>query len=33
MFDACLFLLQAAALALRKVPQCNSSWTNDYIRQ
>ena len=25
--------LQAAALALRKVPQCNSSWTDDYIRQ
>ncbi|GFZ04276.1 dihydrolipoamide acetyltransferase, long form protein [Actinidia rufa] len=24
---------KAAALALRKVPQCNSSWTNDYIRQ
>ncbi|KAL9670474.1 hypothetical protein QQ045_008027 [Rhodiola kirilowii] len=23
----------AAALALKKVPQCNSSWTNDYIRQ
>ncbi|OIW11836.1 hypothetical protein TanjilG_14648 [Lupinus angustifolius] len=26
-------LALAAALALRKVPQCNSSWTNDYIRQ
>ena len=25
--------VQAAALALKKVPQCNSSWTNDYIRQ
>ncbi|KAF2615506.1 hypothetical protein F2Q70_00009964 [Brassica cretica] len=25
--------LQAAALALRKVPQCNSSWTDEYIRQ
>ncbi|KAJ6963721.1 hypothetical protein NC652_002136 [Populus alba x Populus x berolinensis] len=23
----------AAALALRKVPQCNSSWTDNYIRQ
>ncbi|EAZ39503.1 hypothetical protein OsJ_23938 [Oryza sativa Japonica Group] len=23
----------AAALALRKVPQCNSSWMNDFIRQ
>ncbi|GFQ04746.1 dihydrolipoyllysine-residue acetyltransferase component 2 of pyruvate dehydrogenase complex mitochondrial [Phtheirospermum japonicum] len=27
------FVIKAAALALRKVPQCNSSWTNDYIRQ
>ncbi|XP_031092782.1 dihydrolipoyllysine-residue acetyltransferase component 2 of pyruvate dehydrogenase complex, mitochondrial-like [Ipomoea triloba] len=26
-------IIKAAALALRKVPQCNSSWTNDYIRQ
>ncbi|KAI3955929.1 hypothetical protein MKW98_006289 [Papaver atlanticum] len=26
-------VVKAAALALRKVPQCNSSWTNDYIRQ
>ncbi|KAH0652236.1 hypothetical protein KY290_032572 [Solanum tuberosum] len=26
-------VIKAAALALRKVPQCNSSWTNDYIRQ
>ncbi|KAH9623643.1 hypothetical protein KSS87_021987, partial [Heliosperma pusillum] len=25
--------LTAAALALKKVPQCNSSWTDDYIRQ
>jgi len=24
---------KAAALALWKVPQCNSSWTNEYIRQ
>ncbi|KAK9090924.1 hypothetical protein Sjap_024101 [Stephania japonica] len=24
---------KAAALALRKVPQCNSSWTDEYIRQ
>ncbi|KAK9109881.1 hypothetical protein Sjap_017941 [Stephania japonica] len=24
---------KAAALALCKVPQCNSSWTNEYIRQ
>ncbi|KAH9329268.1 hypothetical protein KI387_001376, partial [Taxus chinensis] len=23
----------AAALALRKVPQCNSSWTDEFIRQ
>ncbi|RZC70844.1 hypothetical protein C5167_033989 [Papaver somniferum] len=23
---------KACALALRRVPQCNSSWTNDYIR-
>lgn len=27
------FVIKAAALALRKVPQCNSSWTNEYIRQ
>ncbi|XP_052724726.1 dihydrolipoyllysine-residue acetyltransferase component 2 of pyruvate dehydrogenase complex, mitochondrial isoform X2 [Vigna angularis] len=26
-------VIKAASLALRKVPQCNSSWTNDYIRQ
>ncbi|GMH14224.1 hypothetical protein Nepgr_016065 [Nepenthes gracilis] len=26
-------VIKAAALSLRKVPQCNSSWTNDYIRQ
>ncbi|KAL8211250.1 hypothetical protein R6Q57_005687 [Mikania cordata] len=26
-------VIKAATLALRKVPQCNSSWTNDYIRQ
>ncbi|KAK4801978.1 hypothetical protein SAY86_000181 [Trapa natans] len=26
-------VIKAAALALRKVPQCNSSWTEDYIRQ
>lgn len=26
-------VIKAAALALRKVPECNSSWTNDYIRQ
>ncbi|MCL7048577.1 hypothetical protein MKW94_020635 [Papaver nudicaule] len=26
-------VIKACALALRKVPQCNSSWTNDYIRQ
>ncbi|KAK1320877.1 hypothetical protein QJS10_CPA03g02561 [Acorus calamus] len=26
-------VIKAAALALRKVPQCNSSWMNDYIRQ
>jgi pyruvate/2-oxoglutarate dehydrogenase complex dihydrolipoamide acyltransferase (E2) component len=25
--------VQAAALALRKVPECNSSWTDDFIRQ
>jgi pyruvate dehydrogenase E2 component (dihydrolipoamide acetyltransferase) len=27
------FVIKAAASALRKVPQCNSSWTNEYIRQ
>eukprot|EP00249_Psilotum_nudum_P019632 c27350_g1_i1 orf=294-1853(+) len=27
------FIIKAAALALRKVPQCNSSWTDDFIRQ
>ncbi|KZV58805.1 dihydrolipoamide acetyltransferase component of pyruvate dehydrogenase [Dorcoceras hygrometricum] len=26
-------VIKAAALALRKVPQCNSSWTNDFIRR
>lgn len=26
-------VIKAAALALSKVPQCNSSWTDDYIRQ
>ena len=26
-------MIKATALALQKVPQCNSSWTNDYIRQ
>ncbi|OVA08403.1 2-oxoacid dehydrogenase acyltransferase [Macleaya cordata] len=26
-------VVKAAALALRKFPQCNSSWKNDYIRQ
>ncbi|KAG7577170.1 Peripheral subunit-binding domain [Arabidopsis thaliana x Arabidopsis arenosa] len=26
-------VIKAAALALRKVPQCNSSWTDEYIRQ
>ncbi|XP_061365147.1 dihydrolipoyllysine-residue acetyltransferase component 2 of pyruvate dehydrogenase complex, mitochondrial-like [Gastrolobium bilobum] len=26
-------VIKATALALRKVPQCNSSWTDDYIRQ
>ncbi|CAN8303200.1 unnamed protein product [Cochlearia groenlandica] len=26
-------VVKAAALALRKVPQCNSSWNDDYIRQ
>ena len=25
--------VQAAALALKKVPEVNSSWTDDYIRQ
>jgi pyruvate dehydrogenase E2 component (dihydrolipoamide acetyltransferase) len=27
------FVIKAAALALRKVPECNSSWTDDFIRQ
>uniref|UniRef100_A0ACD5ZJH2 Uncharacterized protein n=1 Tax=Avena sativa TaxID=4498 RepID=A0ACD5ZJH2_AVESA len=27
------FVIKAAALALQKVPQCNSSWINDLIRQ
>ncbi|GLJ45179.1 hypothetical protein SUGI_0950930 [Cryptomeria japonica] len=27
------FVIKAAALALRKVPQCNSSWTDEFIRQ
>ncbi|KAL3637422.1 hypothetical protein CASFOL_018590 [Castilleja foliolosa] len=31
--DNKIWQLLATALALRKVPQCNSSWTNDYIRQ
>uniref|UniRef100_A0A0D9WXZ6 Acetyltransferase component of pyruvate dehydrogenase complex n=1 Tax=Leersia perrieri TaxID=77586 RepID=A0A0D9WXZ6_9ORYZ len=26
-------VIKAAALALRKVPQCNSSWMNNFIRQ
>ncbi|XP_010534922.1 PREDICTED: dihydrolipoyllysine-residue acetyltransferase component 2 of pyruvate dehydrogenase complex, mitochondrial [Tarenaya hassleriana] len=26
-------VIKAAALALHKVPQCNSSWTDEYIRQ
>ncbi|KAK9131244.1 hypothetical protein Sjap_011731 [Stephania japonica] len=26
-------VIKAAALALRKVPQCNSSWTDEYIHQ
>ncbi|XP_004146813.1 dihydrolipoyllysine-residue acetyltransferase component 2 of pyruvate dehydrogenase complex, mitochondrial isoform X2 [Cucumis sativus] len=26
-------VIKAAALALKKVPQCNSSWTDNYIRQ
>ncbi|KAL8153424.1 hypothetical protein V2J09_011184 [Rumex salicifolius] len=26
-------VIKAAALALRKVPSCNSSWTDNYIRQ
>ncbi|XP_026457814.1 dihydrolipoyllysine-residue acetyltransferase component 2 of pyruvate dehydrogenase complex, mitochondrial-like isoform X3 [Papaver somniferum] len=26
-------VIKACALALCRVPQCNSSWTNDYIRQ
>uniref|UniRef100_A0A0D3EZJ9 Acetyltransferase component of pyruvate dehydrogenase complex n=1 Tax=Oryza barthii TaxID=65489 RepID=A0A0D3EZJ9_9ORYZ len=26
-------VIKAAALALRKVPQCNSSWMSDFIRQ
>ncbi|KAG1360793.1 Dihydrolipoyllysine-residue acetyltransferase component 3 of pyruvate dehydrogenase complex, mitochondrial [Cocos nucifera] len=26
-------VIKAAALALRKVPQCNSSWMNDFIRR
>ncbi|KAJ1424511.1 Single hybrid motif [Sesbania bispinosa] len=26
-------VIKATALALRKVPQCNSSWADDYIRQ
>ncbi|KAH7438294.1 hypothetical protein KP509_04G008900 [Ceratopteris richardii] len=27
------FVLKAAAMALKKVPECNSSWTDEYIRQ
>ncbi|XP_042434024.1 dihydrolipoyllysine-residue acetyltransferase component 3 of pyruvate dehydrogenase complex, mitochondrial-like [Zingiber officinale] len=26
-------VIKATALALRKIPQCNSSWMNDFIRQ
>ncbi|KAF5745530.1 hypothetical protein HS088_TW07G01121 [Tripterygium wilfordii] len=26
-------VIKAAAMALRRVPQCNSSWTDDFIRQ
>ncbi|KAJ4717854.1 Acetyltransferase component of pyruvate dehydrogenase complex [Melia azedarach] len=26
-------VIKAAALALRKIPRCNSSWTDEYIRQ
>ncbi|KAG0467108.1 hypothetical protein HPP92_018100 [Vanilla planifolia] len=26
-------VIKAAALALQKIPQCNSSWMNDFIRQ
>lgn len=28
-----LVVLQAAALALKKVPEVNSTWTDEYIRQ
>ncbi|BBM98198.1 pyruvate dehydrogenase E2 component (dihydrolipoyllysine-residue acetyltransferase) [Marchantia polymorpha subsp. ruderalis] len=27
------FVIKAAALATKKVPECNSSWTDDFIRQ
>lgn len=27
------FVIKAAALALLKVPQCNSSWTDEFVRQ
>ncbi|CAK9210731.1 unnamed protein product [Sphagnum troendelagicum] len=27
------FVIKAVALALRKVPECNSSWSDDFIRQ
>lgn len=27
------FVVKASALALRKVPECNASWNEDYIRQ
>lgn len=27
------FVLKASALALKKVPECNSQWMTDYIRQ
>ena len=27
------FVLKASALALKKVPECNSQWMTDYIRE
>jgi pyruvate dehydrogenase E2 component (dihydrolipoamide acetyltransferase) len=27
------FIIKAVALALQKVPECNSSWSDDFIRQ
>merc|ERR1719238_2388758 len=27
------YVIKAAALALKEVPQCNSQWTDDYVRQ